>query len=59
MAFFRLEMFDTKGKTTEVRHIDMPGISTVAKALKHEKAVLMKKRAMLEGVAFRCKREDD
>lgn len=58
MPFFLLEMYDDKGKVIEKRHINMDGVNTVEKALKHVRAMKMKREAMVRGFAFRCKRED-
>lgn len=59
MAFFRLEIFNEKGKTIELRHIDLPGIRTVEKALQSAYVNRVKRDARERGYGFRVKREDD
>lgn len=59
MAFFLLEMYNDKGKVIEKRHVNMDGVHTVEKAIKHKRAQKMRKDASNQGFAFRCRREDD
>lgn len=59
MSFFRLEMFDEKGKVQELRHVNLSGVHTVEKALQSAVVGKLKREARLRGFGFRVKREDD
>lgn len=58
MAFFRLEIFDEKGKIMEVRHVQL-SCSTVMQALQSAVVNKVKKDARNRGFGFRVKREED
>lgn len=59
MAFFRLELFDEKGKVVEMRHIQLSGCGSVQKALQSAVVNKLKKEARERGYGFRVRREDD
>lgn len=59
MSTFRLEMFDDKGKTEFVKHINISGTCSVDDAAKAEVVKQFKKEASLKGLAFRIKREEE
>ena len=56
--FFRLEIFDEKGKIIEVRHVEI-SVGTVQQALQSKVVNKVKKSARDRGFGFRVKREDD
>ena len=58
MAFFRLELFNEKGKVVEMRHVQL-SCSTVMQALQSAVVNKVKKDARNRGYGFRVKREDD
>jgi hypothetical protein len=59
MSFFRLEIFNEKGRTIELRHINLPGVTTVEKALVSKYVNNIKRDARERGFGFRVKREDE
>lgn len=58
MAFFRVEVLNDKGKTIELRHVDLPAL-TVQQALNSAVVNKIKKEARARGYGFRVKREDE
>ena len=58
MPFFRVEVMDTKGKTIEIRHVEL-GVKSVALALNSALVNKIKREAKANGYGFRVKLEEE
>lgn len=55
--FFKVEIFNDKGKIIEERHVEI-SVGGVTDATKNEKVIALKKKATQMGFGFRCRMEE-